>query len=610
MKELSRIFPWLVLGAAALFLLYTMTPLSAPATQMQLHEFGGIPVQDGGRIKPFDSMARTTLMLISGRQTYKDENNTTQPAVKWVLDVIAHNDSALHSKVFRIENEQVLSLLGLRPRSETNFRYALDEFDSPNKMQVLEEKAKAAAGVPERQRDVFQVKVLELAEHVELYIRMMNGSQPRLVPPESPEERDWRTLRQAVAGVHNVEDMRKIAEQEPDLAALNIILSAYQRSNPKLFNEAVAEYRKDVEKRFPAETQRTDTELFFNHFAPFYQCAVLYVVVFLLSCLAWFGWSGTLNRAAFWLAVLTLAVHTGALLGRMYLTSRWFVFVTNLYSSAVFIGWGCVVLCLVLEWLFRNGVGNLVGSVLGALTMLVAHHLAAAGDTLEMMRAVLDTNFWLATHVTCVTTGYTATFVAGFLGLVYIVRGVVTPSLDRGTARALGQMIYGVVCFATLLSFTGTVLGGIWADQSWGRFWGWDPKENGALLIVIWNALILHARWGGMVKQRGMAVLAVVGNMVTGWSWFGTNQLGVGLHAYGFNNTLANGLVLFWGSQLAVIAMGWLLPLKWWASYAALTAPARPIETPPPAPEKPFGKRRGKRSGKKPGDAGFFPGPA
>ena len=64
-------------------------------------------------------------------------------------------------------------------------------------------------------------------------------------------------------------------------------------------------------------------------------------------------------------------------------------------------------------------------------------------------------------------------------------------------------MHYGVVCFATLLSFTGTVLGGIWADQSWGRFWGWDPKENGALLIVIWNALILHARWGGLVKAAG-----------------------------------------------------------------------------------------------------------
>src|SRR5262249_33680239 len=146
---------------------------------------------------------------------------------------------------------------------------------------------------------------------------------------------------------------------------------------------------------------------------------------------------------------------------------------------------------------------------------------------------------WLATHVTCITLGYVATFVAGFLGILFVLLGVFTSKLDKEMFKSLSQMIYGVVCFATLLSFTGTVLGGIWADQSWGRFWGWDPKENGALLIVLWNALTLHARWGGLVKQRGVALLAIVGNMVTGWSFFGTNQLGVGLHAYGFSNTLA-----------------------------------------------------------------------
>ena len=93
-------------------------------------------------------------------------------------------------------------------------------------------------------------------------------------------------------------------------------------------------------------------------------------------------------------------------------------------------------------------------------------------------------------------------------------------------------MVYGIVCFATLFSFVGTVLGGIWADQSWGRFWGWDPKENGALIIVLWNALILHARWGGLVRQRGLICLAIFGNIVTSWSWFGTNMLGIGLHSY------------------------------------------------------------------------------
>ena len=113
-----------------------------------------------------------------------------------------------------------------------------------------------------------------------------------------------------------------------------------------------------------------------------------------------------------------------------------------------------------------------------------------------------------------ITIGYSATFLAGFLAIIYVVRGVFTPSLGKEIGASLARMIYGIVCFATLFSFVGTVLGGIWADQSWGRFWGWDSKENGALMIVVWNAIILHCRWGGFVKDRGLVVLALVGNIV------------------------------------------------------------------------------------------------
>ena len=127
-------------------------------------------------------------------------------------------------------------------------------------------------------------------------------------------------------------------------------------------------------------------------------------------------------------------------------------------------------------------------------------------------------------------------------------------------------MVYGILCFAMLFSFVGTILGGIWADQSWGRFWGWDPKENGAVLIVFWNALILHARWGGLVKARGMINLAIFGNVMTSWSWFGTNMLGVGLHSYGFMDSAVFWLVSFVGLQLICIAIG-CLPLSWWRSF-------------------------------------------
>jgi ABC-type transport system involved in cytochrome c biogenesis permease subunit len=363
--------------------------------------------------------------------------------------------------------------------------------------------------------------------------------------------------------------------------------------------------------------------------------------------------------------------------------------VTNLYSSAVFIGWACVVVCVFIEWKFRNALATAVAGLTGFATLLIAHYLGGSGDTLEMMQAVLDTNFWLATHVTTVTIGYSATFVAGAFGIVFLWMMFVTEilnSLRKGGALTVGRgvvfllaglsmavlaaglftgvlyglwylarrdegvglvlrglsvllllgavgyafylliarsriatsgrepvglppgtrvleglaftddsrkvvawMIYGTVCFATLFSFVGTVLGGIWADQSWGRFWGWDPKENGALLIVIMNALILHARWGGMIKDRGMATLAIVGNMVTMWSWFGTNQLGIGLHAYGFNNALVLLCRWFWVSQLVLIGLA-LLPLQHWRSYAPLPAAV-------PASVKAAPKLKGKRGG-------------
>jgi ABC-type transport system involved in cytochrome c biogenesis permease subunit len=187
------------------------------------------------------------------------------------------------------------------------------------------------------------------------------------------------------------------------------------------------------------------------------------------------------------------------------------------------------------------------------------------GDTMEMLQAVLDTNLWLATHVVCITMGYVAMFVAGILAILYVLRGVLDRRFDKKTASSISSMIYGVTCFAVIFSFVGTMLGGIWADQSWGRFWGWDPKENGALLIVIWSAIALHSRWGGLAKDRGIAALAIGGNIVTAWSWFGTNLLQEGLHSYGFSDSGFLWLMRFIGLQLFFVAIAYL-PKRLWRS--------------------------------------------
>ena len=135
-------------------------------------------------------------------------------------------------------------------------------------------------------------------------------------------------------------------------------------------------------------------------------------------------WSGPFSRSAFYILLLALAIHTFGLFSRMYLQER--PPVTNLYSSAIFIGWGAVIVALILERIFRDGIGAACAGAIGFVTLIIAHHLAGSGDTLEMLQAVLDTNIWLATHVVAITTGYSAMFLAGMLAIIYIVRGVFT----------------------------------------------------------------------------------------------------------------------------------------------------------------------------------------
>jgi ABC-type transport system involved in cytochrome c biogenesis permease subunit len=400
---------------------------------------------------------------------------------------------------------------------------------------------------------------------------MARYAYPLVVPPlqDAKSRDDWQNQGASLMS------LSRGVELNPAVKSYAAMVAAYQTARPADFNQALAEYQHWVGQWYPAETGKGVYEAFYNYFEAFYKAIILYVLAFLLAVIALLTFaiapklSEILRRTAFYLVILTGLVHTFAIVFRMVLAGR--PPVTNLYSSAIFIGWGCVVLGVLLERVFAAGLGAAVASFAGFVTLVIAQNLAIDGDTMEMMRAVLDTNFWLATHVVVVTLGYASTFMAGFLAITYILLGLGTPLLSQkvGTlelGKVLAKMVYAIVCFATLFSFTGTVLGGIWADQSWGRFWGWDPKENGALLIVIWNAIILHARWGGLVRDRGIMLLAVFGNIVTSFSWFGVNMLGIGLHSYGFMEAAFKWLMLFIATQIVIILLG-LLPPGIWKSF-------------------------------------------
>ncbi|HWE03704.1 MAG TPA: cytochrome c biogenesis protein CcsA [Tepidisphaeraceae bacterium] len=372
-----------------------------------------------------------------------------------------------------------------------------------------------------------------------------------LIPPAHPGEQ-WKPLMSVLDSPDNVPDAP---------AAILKIFKDYADARPTEFNSDLTGYLARVSTLPDIST--VNYEVGFNRFNPFYVCIVFYVGIAILAFCSWLFWTKPLWRSGYALMILTLVIHTAGIVSRIYISGR--PPVTNLYSAAVFIGWGIVLFSSVLEAIFRNGIGLVAGSTAGFMSLLVAAGFAAGeGDTMRQLQAVLDTNYWLATHVVCVTLGYMATVLAGVLAMIYVLRGLFDRSFAGEPSKDNVRMIYGIVCFAMLFSFVGTILGGIWADQSWGRFWGWDPKENGAVLVVLWNALILHARWSGTVRDRGVAVLAILGNIVVGWSYVGTNLMGIGLHSYGFMSGAQLALYSWVFFNLALAAIG-LIPRKFWA---------------------------------------------
>jgi ABC-type transport system involved in cytochrome c biogenesis permease subunit len=355
----------------------------------------------------------------------------------------------------------------------------------------------------------------------------------------------------------------------PALEPMSRIAWAYSVQDAPAFNKAVKDLQATTFSIRPEAQIQVDHETTFNRAQPFYVGMVIYVLALLTVFASWLWKPQVLRPAAFGLLCAGAIIQTAGLVSRIVLQGR--PPVTNLYSSAVFVGWGAVLLGIVLERMYRNGFGTAVAASSGFASLLVAHHLTGDGDTMEMMRAVLDSNFWLATHVTTITIGYSGTFLAGAIAIAWTLRKQFAPHVKPETSKSLSGMVYGIVAFSLFFSFVGTVLGGIWADQSWGRFWGWDPKENGALLIVLWNAIILHARWGGFARERGIMTMAIFGNVITSLSWFGVNMLGVGLHSYGFMDKAFWALSGFIAIQALLMALA-MLPRQFWKARASRDA--------------------------------------
>jgi len=570
--NLNRLAKWLPAVLALAAAVFAMLP-PRPVRGMEVEKFCRMPVLEGGRVKPLDSVARNALLVLRSKQSVRFEGRTIG-ADEWLLDVMFRPAIADQQPVFLIDDPDVLGLLG---KAQESGRYYSFATISPN-LQEVARQAQVASQVEPIKRTRFQAAVLHLYDRLERYHRLRNSIQLMETPglymelgnlqgPESAQRHQalhemalFRPLPplpgqnpDAWLSVGQGLDQAAAGSVHPALTPLARASAAYVLGDAGSFNAAVADLSHQVNSARPDALSKASSEHLFNRVEPFFLGMVFYLLALGGIFFSWLGRREFFQEGAFSFLWGAAIIHTLGLVSRVVLQGR--PPVTNLYSSAVFVGWGAVVLGIILERMYRRGFATAVSAAAGFASLIIAHHLAMEGDTMEMMVAVLDSNFWLATHVVTITIGYSATFLAGAIAIAYTLRKLFGRQQDPTTNRMLVDMTYGIICFALFFSFVGTVLGGIWADQSWGRFWGWDPKENGALLIVLWNAIILHSRWAGYAREKGIMAMAIFGNVITSLSWFGVNMLGVGLHSYGFTNSAFFWLFAFIGSQLVLIGL-------------------------------------------------------
>ena len=347
--------------------------------------------------------------------------------------------------------------------------------------------------------------------------------------------------------------------------------------------EALAAFSSAVEPMAAVrgETRRIGLEIAYYRTKPLTYGLALFLVAFLASAFSWLR-----PRARLPYRTCGAAVLGGTLFLTVAITMRCIIRdrppISTLYETVLFVTWVGATMGLVMEWIDRRRVALFAAALLGVVGLFLAngYETLERKDTMPSLVAVLDTNFWLATHVTTIVIGYAAGLFAALLASLYlVVRSVRGRAFRPELFRSLGRMVYGTIAFALIFSIVGTILGGVWANDSWGRFWGWDPKENGALLICLSQIAMLHARRGGYVKELGLCVAAAFGGTIIAFSWWGVNLLGVGLHSYGFTSGVHGALWTYYGLQWGVAALGGVI---WWRELR------RPRTTSPSSSSKDF----------------------
>ncbi len=600
---------------------------SAPWSAEVLDLFATLPIQEGGRIKPIDTFAGFKLLKMNGKRHYTTDAGERLSPVEWLLDCFFFPEQASEYRIFRVDNEDVLTAIDSRvPGKKKRDWYSYAELE-PGLGRLLA-KAHEFSRKEAKERSLIETQVVQLATNVREFeelihfldfarfeitvdgtpelsalfdgagttslsrvleeapglvalfrgeigdgdadvqaatellrnieaLQRLGGGRLAIFPPEQDAGDNAEWIEPAELASDAFTDSGTVDDPLALLAALERMEA--QKADPAAFLVELRQLHDGAVASAEArgEYGKIPLEVSFYKRDYFTRALVFFLLAFLMTAFTWVKPSKWLHRGVWGaLAAAEVLLVTGITM-RCIIRGR--PPVSTLYETILFIAAVAVLIAMVIEVINRQRVAIVVASVLGALGMFLSmkyelKEAVTAGDTMPSLVAVLDTNFWLATHVTTVTMGYSAGLLASAIAHVWLFgRMFGFRKGDRVFYKNIARVVYGVLCFGLLFSVVGTILGGVWANYSWGRFWGWDPKENGALLICIWGIMTLHLRLGGYVKDFGFCIMAVLGGLVVSFSWWGVNLLGVGLHSYGFTSGIFMILFVMYMIELGVV---------------------------------------------------------
>ncbi|WP_413287869.1 cytochrome c biogenesis protein [Bdellovibrio sp. HCB337] len=487
---------------------------------------GSLPVQSDGRVKPYDTFAKEMLEIVYGKKSFEGRG-AAEIIFTWMLSPSAWKDK----KIFEVRNHEVLKALKL---SQEQRYFTGDELFDNDNFQLLMQELQAKRDSKEKLTPYFQA--LQRLEHQMVVFReIATGHMMRLIPPK--EGTAWLSVvdfqgDQQVAFAN----LAKAFVEHIGAVAQNTPADQLEKAAQAL-DESVLKFQEVAKSNNPAlydHDTRIKVEVHYNKFHPFRWAYVLYMLAAIFCLLVWTMNKPGLMKAAWVFAAIGFVLHTYGFCVRMYLMDR--APVTNMYETVVWVSWGALVFSAILEIIYKFRVIFLAGTLGAMVALIVADTAPAVLDpSLQPLEAVLRSNYWLTVHVMTITISYAAfllAFVLGDIGLIYYIRG---EEKHQAKIQAIATSVYRAMQIGVAFLAPGIILGGIWADYSWGRFWGWDPKETWALIALLGYLAVLHGRLGGWFRNFGMIASGVITFSLVIMAWYGVNfVLGAGLHSYGF----------------------------------------------------------------------------